>query len=205
VFYPETYGGVWSLCPDPVDFRALQVVNIYRDPNAYYTQHQGEKVPRPSAREQSGKVLYTMAQENHFELALGTNGRSGVGQWDIWQAVFGPEGANGYPASIWNKRTGSIDHTVARAWQPKDIRRYLQENWQTLGPELRAKLHIYIGKADTYFLNRAVRLLQGFLDRVTHPTALADIRYGQGAPHCWSPFSDEGLLTTIGHALTRHK
>jgi hypothetical protein len=144
-----------------------------------------------------------MAQENHYELALGTDGRYGLGQWDIWQAVYGPEGANGYPAPIWNKRTGVIDHGVAQAWQPKDIRSYLQERWQTLGPKLRSKLHVYIGTADTYFLNGAVRLLQRFLDRATHPSALADIRYGQGAPHCWSPFSDEELLTRIGHALSR--
>ena len=70
-------------------------------------------VDRPSAREVSGDIMYTMVQENHWELALGTQGRSGLGQWDIWQAVYGPEGADGYSAPIWDKVTGVIDH----AWR----------------------------------------------------------------------------------------
>ena len=47
-----------------------------------------------------------------FELVLGTRGRSG-GQWDIWEAVFSPNGADGYPQRIWDKRTGVIDKQVA--------------------------------------------------------------------------------------------
>ena len=39
VFYPDFYGGVFSLCPDGVDFRYHQIVNIYKDPNAYYIEH----------------------------------------------------------------------------------------------------------------------------------------------------------------------
>ena len=32
VFYPDFFNGAWSHCPDPVDFRALEVVDLYRDP-----------------------------------------------------------------------------------------------------------------------------------------------------------------------------
>ena len=36
IFYPEEYNGAWAACPDPIDFRAYTVVDIYEDKNAYY-------------------------------------------------------------------------------------------------------------------------------------------------------------------------
>src|SRR5262249_53392302 len=44
VLYPDFYGGVWSLCPDAVDFRYHQIVNIYSDANAYWLEHDWMKV-----------------------------------------------------------------------------------------------------------------------------------------------------------------
>ncbi len=49
---------------------------------------------------------------NRLELVLGTQSRSGQ-QWDIWEAVYSPVGADGYPKPIWDKKTGVIDHDVA--------------------------------------------------------------------------------------------
>ena len=34
MFYPEEYNGCWAACPDPIDFRAYTVVDIYKDKNA---------------------------------------------------------------------------------------------------------------------------------------------------------------------------
>ena len=38
IFYPDEYNGAWAACPDPIDFRAYTVVDIYKDKNAYYTE-----------------------------------------------------------------------------------------------------------------------------------------------------------------------
>src|SRR6185312_2006748 len=132
-------------CPDPVDFRFHQLVNVYSDPNAYVTPHEFLDVPRPSAREITGETLWTMEQENHWEAALGTRGRSQLGQWDIWQAVYGPQASSGYPATIWNKITGKIDHSVAKQWQPMDLRIQLHRHWATLGPQLTGRIHVFVG------------------------------------------------------------
>ena len=35
VFYPDFFNGAWAFCPDSVDFRGFQLVNIYEDKNAY--------------------------------------------------------------------------------------------------------------------------------------------------------------------------
>ena len=48
VFYPDFFNGAWSSSPDPVDFRALELINIYQDDNAYVNDYGNE---RPSARE----------------------------------------------------------------------------------------------------------------------------------------------------------
>ena len=92
VFYPEEFNGAWAACPDPIDFRAYTVVNIYDDDNAYYTGWGGFKpTPRPGHRDYLGHMSATLEQMNHREMALGSRGRSGD-QWDIWQAVYSPVG-----------------------------------------------------------------------------------------------------------------
>jgi Putative esterase len=200
VFYPRLYSGAWVFYPDPMDFRAFQLVDIYGDPNAYVTPHKWVDVPRPSAREVPGDTLWTMEEENHWELALGPNGRSQLGQWDIWQAVNGPQGADGYPAPIWDKLTGAIDHGVAHAWQPKDIRRYLAEHWPTLGPLLSGRLRFFVGDDDTYFLNNSVELMQRFLAQLD-PPAKATFRYGHNQPHGWSPYTTQQLIQVMADSM----
>ncbi len=37
VFYPDEYNGCYAACPDPIDFRAYCLVDIYEDENAYYS------------------------------------------------------------------------------------------------------------------------------------------------------------------------
>src|SRR5271155_4025985 len=110
-----------------------------------------------------GIVLATTEGTNRWELVLGTHGRSGE-QFDIWQAVYSPAGADGYPAPIFNKETGEIDHAVAAYWKEHyDLGAILRRDWTALGPKLQGKLHIYCGNADNYFLNDAVYLVEDFL------------------------------------------
>jgi hypothetical protein len=77
------------------------LTNIYEDSNAYFTYGKGfRKVVKPAARNFFGMVRSSCEQANHMELALGTKGRS-CEQWDIWQAVYSPQGQDGFPQPIW--------------------------------------------------------------------------------------------------------
>ncbi len=201
VYYPDVYGGTWAVSPDPVDFRFHQLVNIYSDANAYYIKHQWLNVPRPSQRNLAGDTSMTMEEENHWELAWATHGRSQLGQWDIWQAVYGPEGADGYPATIWNKEDGTIDHTVAMAWQPKDLRLYITGNWSTLGPKLTGRIHDYGGEDDSFFLDQSGLLLQSALAALTNPAANADFQWVEPGGHGASPYTTQQLLTNMYNAM----
>ncbi|MDO8835424.1 MAG: hypothetical protein Q7V01_07490, partial [Vicinamibacterales bacterium] len=185
VFYPDEYNGAYIACPDPIDFRAFTVVNVYEDTNAYYAEGPWRQVPRPGLRNYLGHVSTLLRDMNHLELVLGTNGRSG-GQWDIWQAVYSPAGADGYPRPVFDKRTGVIDKDVASYWRDNyDLSHILRRDWATLGPKLRGKLHLYVGDMDNYYLNNAVYLVEEFLKTATPPYE-GTVDYGDRAEHCWN-------------------
>jgi len=186
MFYPEAFNGCFAACPDPIDFRAYGAVNIYEDQNAYYAQGPWGRVERPAMRDHLGRTSATLEEINRLELVLGTHSRSG-GQWDIWEAVFGPVAPDGYPARIWDRRSGVIDPAVAAYWREHyDLRHILERDWATLGPKLRGKIHLYCGTMDNYFLNNAVVLTEEFLRSTRNPPFEGVVDYGCGAEHCWN-------------------
>jgi hypothetical protein len=185
IFYPDEFNGCYAACPDPIDFRAYTIVNIYEHRNAYYVDSRWKKTPRPGTRNYLGEVGTTLEEANHRELALGTHSRSGD-QWDIWQAVFSPVGPDGYPAPIWDKLTGEIDRKVAESWKRYDLRDKLEAEWKTLGPKLKGKIHIYVGDMDNFYLNNAVYLMEAFLKNTKNPYYDGQVDYGDRAEHCWN-------------------
>src|SRR5262245_11308941 len=185
MFYPDDFNGAWVACPDPIDFRAYTVVDIYKDKNAYFIEGPFKRTPRPGLRNYLGHVATTLEQVNHRELALGTNDRSGD-QWAVWESVFSPAGADGYPKPIWNKLTGEIDRDVAMYWRDHyDLSYILQRDWKRLAPLLQGKLRIYVGDMDNYYLNNAVYKVEEFLKKAD-PPAHAVVDYGDRAEHCWN-------------------
>jgi hypothetical protein len=186
MFYPDHYNGAFIACPDPVDFRAFTNINLYKDKNAFFIQGPHTEVAQPGYRDYLGRTIATTQSSNQYELALGSRARSGE-QFDIWQAVYGPAGADGYPEQIFNKETGEIDPKVAAYWKEHyDLSDILQRNWSTLGPKLRGKLRIYVGSADNYMLNDAVYLIEDFLKSTTNPPYEGEVKYGDRAEHCWN-------------------
>ena len=187
VFYPDDYNGAWVACPDPIDFRAYTLVNLYEDENAYRVEADGFKETRVAGRRNYlGAVDRTLEESNHMELVLGTRTRSGQ-QWDVWESVYSPVGPDGYPARIWDKVTGDIDPDVAEYWRENyDLVHILRRDWETLGPKLQGKLHIYVGDMDNYYLNNAVYLAEDFLESTTEPYYDGEVDYGDRAEHCWN-------------------
>jgi hypothetical protein len=186
VLYPDFYGGSFASCPDSVDFSYHQIVDIYRDTNAYYVDKGWMKVERPSERRPDGSIQSMMKDENWFELVVGDKSRSG-GQWDIWEATYSPVGPDGYPRRIWNKETGAIDRSVAEQWKKYDLRRILETNWTTIGLKISNKLNVYVGDMDSYYLNNAVEKLNEFLAKTEDPKFTGEILFQRRAPHCWGP------------------
>jgi hypothetical protein len=186
VLYPDHYNGAFAACPDPIDFHAFTNIDLYDDDNAFYLTGAHKRVAQPAMRDYLGHTFITTEEINAYELALGDRGRSGE-QFDIWQAVYGPVGDDGYPQPIFDKVTGKIDHSVAEYWrQHFDLEAILERDWSKLGPKLEGKIHIYVGSDDTYFLNDAVYRMQDFLDSTKNPPYGGEVAYGPRAEHCWN-------------------
>lgn len=187
VKYPDAFNGAYAACPDPIDFRAYTTVDIYQDKNAYWLDDTWKRTPRPAHRNYLGHVDSMVWEQNRLEEVLGTRTRSG-GQWDIWEAVFSPVGPDGYPARIFDKRTGVIDKKVAEYWRENyDLVHILKRDWNKgLGAKLEGKLNIYVGDMDNYYLNNAVYLAEEFLESTKDPYYDGEVRYGDRAEHCWN-------------------
>ena len=186
VFYPDEYNGCFAACPDPIDFRAYTVVDLYKDQNAYHAEGPWRQVKRPGMRDTLGHISTTLEDMNRRELALGTKTRSGQ-QWDVWEAVFSPVGDDGYPKRIWDKVSGAIDPAVAAHWRENyDLSHILRRDWPKLGRKLEGKIHIYVGEADNYYLNNAVHLVEDFLNTTKDPFYGGEVAYGCRDEHCWN-------------------
>jgi len=168
IFYPDVFNGTWSVSPDPVDFRAYQLVNIYQDKNAYVNSRGFE---RASERDTKGETLFTMRHECQMEKRAGRGrqlrrfGRAVGGvERHVRQARTGRP-----PDSALESAHRGDRHKEAEAWKKYDLRLYLEANWKTLAPRLKGKIHLWVGDADNYFLNNAVHLLDASLAKADPP------------------------------------
>ncbi|MEO0572482.1 MAG: alpha/beta hydrolase-fold protein [Bacteroidota bacterium] len=190
VKYPEDYNGCFAACPDPIDFQAYCLTNIYEDKNAYFYESEHKTIEVPAHRDYLGHMHTTVREYNHLELVLGTKSRSGQ-QWDIWEATYSPQGEDGYPERLWDKMNGDINPAVATYWKENyDLRHILERDWDELGEKLKGKIHIYCGDMDNYYLNNAVYLMEDFLENTSDPYYDGEVDYGDRAEHCWNGDQD---------------
>jgi S-formylglutathione hydrolase FrmB len=155
VAYPDTFAGCWSTAPDPVDFRDFQLIDIYAAGANTFVDAADR--PRPLARN-GGKPVMFFKPFSQMEEYMGRGGQLGS-----FEAVFSPRGSDGRPQRLWDRTTGAVDPTVAKAWERYDIRLVLERNWKALGPKLAGKLHAFTGTEDTFYLDGPARLLKDAL------------------------------------------
>lgn len=207
VFHPDFFGGTWTLYPDPVDFRRYQLIDIYSDSNAFVVPNAAPGAPeRMMQQSPEGQPVGTMRSIAQMEYASGTHGRS-CAQLDIWNAAYGPVGADGYPRQVFNLRTGVIDHEVAQYMRDHgyDLRYYLEQNWSRIGPQLVGKLHILTGDMDDFYLAPAVYMLQDFLEGARNPAYGGDFRYGRPMKgHGWQPMTNADLLREMASRIAQN-
>jgi len=189
--HPDFFGGAWVLQPDPIDFHRYQLVDAYKDDNAFATPSGPfTTAERPMRRSPIGQVNTTVRELSRMEDVLGSHGRSQY-QFEGWEAVYGPVGEDGYPKALWDKETGKIDHEVANYMRDHgfDLLEYTRRNWPTLGPKLVGKLHFSCGDMDHFYLNLAVYNYQQFLQSTANPHYEGDFIFGRPMKgHSYHPF-----------------
>ena len=156
--YPKIFGGTWSTSPDPSDFHDFTGPDLYAPHANVYRKPDG--TPYPLVRDK-GKVLATFEQVARQEQITGTYG----GQIASFDWVFSPRGEDGKPVPMFNRATGDVDPVVAAYWRDHfDIARLVAANWKTIGPDLKGKIHLFVGTADTFYLDGPAHKLQAVLD-----------------------------------------
>lgn len=198
ITYPQVFGITWSTSPDPVDFRRLQLTDIYGQRSMYVvarsepsfgplfggTAHipirlkdfgfsrvgfgDGPQIVGLGSYRRGGKCIMTVEQECTGEDLLAPDNTSGQ-QWDSWFAAWGPRNPKGHPEALYDPKTGVINHTVADQYKKYDIAEQLRNRPQEIGQLLRERVHLAVGTADNFYLNEAVRLLQIELTKVYKP------------------------------------
>ncbi|MFZ1972158.1 MAG: alpha/beta hydrolase-fold protein [Candidatus Acidiferrales bacterium] len=207
VYHPEFFGGTWTMYPDPVDFRKYGMLDAYTDDNAFIVPNAPFNAPeRMFQRNPDGQPVASVRQISQMEYASGTHDRSGA-QIDIWDAVYGPVGDDGYPQALWNHLTGKIDHSVANYMRDHgyDLRDYIQTNWPKIGPDLVGKLRIYCGDMDNFYLAGAVYLLEDFLKTTTAPAYAGEFVYGRPMKgHGWQPMTNAELIRMMADHIAKN-
>lgn len=196
LFYPDTFNGCWSQCPDSVTFERFELVDLYADANAFVNRFGFE---RPSTRTLDGDVISTVRHEVQLEKVLGRGGRWELGgrDWASWNAVYSPRGKDGQPQPVW-LGDGRIDKQVVEHWRKYDLKRYVETNWATLGPKLAGgKVNIWVGDADDYYLNAAVHRLKASVGKLRNPAFDGRVLIEMRAGHTSGGWSRAEMLDAM--------
>lgn len=201
LIYPDEFNGTWSYSPDAIEFENYQLINIYKDENAYVNE---AGIERPVMRNTSGEPLMVLRKFIQYENVLGRSDSylTSGGQFSAHNALYSPKGEDGLPKPIFDPSTGDIDHKVAEAWKKYDLKLYAKENWTELGPKIQEKIYIWMGDMDHFYLNPATRAFDDFIVNTENPTSDAQIVFTPMAGHCQN-FSHKKVLLQMDEKLKK--
>lgn len=178
--YPETFGACFSSAPDPVDFSAFQMSDLYRDENLFVS---AEGLEQPSYREPlsptEDRVWMTVREEVGVEHVLGPRWDSGE-QWGSWVAMFSSrDPTTRAPRDFIDPDSGAIDHaTIEADWSRYDIAKLVRSGWPRTGEILEERVRLVCGGRDSYYLHRAVERLAAVVEELKQ----SDIAAGRTPP-----------------------
>jgi enterochelin esterase-like enzyme len=169
--YPQVFGGTWSTSPDPSDFHDFTGVDLYASHANIYRKADGSPVP---IIRDKGKMMATFEQLAKLEAVLGPYG----GQISSFDWVFSPKSASGAPQPMFNRETGDVNPQIVVYWHDHyDLAHLVQERWSTQNRLLRGRIHLFVGTADTFYLDGSARKFDAVLKTLgadAHFTYLAD-------------------------------
>jgi|HubBroStandDraft_6_1064221.scaffolds.fasta_scaffold08141_5 enterochelin esterase-like enzyme len=169
--YPKVFGGTWSTSPDPSDFHDFTNVDLYAANANLYRNSDGSPVP---IMRDNGRVVATMEQIARLEQVLGPYG----GQLESFDWVFSPKGPSGAPQPMFDRATGQVHPEVVAYWHDHyDLAHIVESAWAQRGDDLKGRIHLIVGTADTFYLDGSARKFEAVLTRVDaqpHFTYLPD-------------------------------
>lgn len=172
--YPQVFGGTWSTSPDPSDFHNFTNTDLYAPHANVYREPDG--TPTPLVRE-DGKVVASFEQFAKEEAVIGPYG----GQIASFEWVFSPKGPSGAPEPMFDRTTGDVNPGVVQYWHDHyDLAHLVEQEWPSRARLLKGRIHLYVGTADTFYLDGSAHLLDTRLQRLR---ADAQFHYVPGRSH----------------------
>lgn len=160
VNYPKIFGGTWSTSPDPSDFHDFSGPDLYAPDANVYRKADGAQWPIMRDR---GNVLATLEQFAKLEAVLGPYG----GQMSSFDWVFSPKGESGAPEPMFDRKTGTVNANVIAYWRDHyDLAHIVEANWDARGADLKGRIHVLVGTADTFYLDGAAHKFEAVLNRL---------------------------------------
>jgi enterochelin esterase-like enzyme len=160
VNYPQVFGGTWSTSPDPSDFHNFTGSDLYAPHANVYHQPDGTETPIMRA---NGKVVATFEQFSKIEAVLGPYG----GQVSSFDWVFSPKGPSGAPEPMFDRVTGEVNPQVVDYWHKHyDLAHLVEQNWGKDAGVLRGRIHVFVGTADTFYLDGSAHLFEARLQKL---------------------------------------
>jgi len=203
IYYPDVFDGCFSYSPDAVEFENYQLINIYRDRNAYKNEF---GYARPVMRMTDGEPMISLETFMQYENVLGASNTylNSGGQFSAHAALYSPKGEDGLPKPLIHPSTGDIDNEVAEYWKKYDFKLYLEENWNNIGPKLEGKIYVWMGDMDHFYLNESTRVLSDYFETLTNPKSDAEIEFAATEGHC-AIYSHRSVLMQIKAKLDSKK
>ena len=172
--YPQVFGGTWSTSPDPSDFHNFTGADLYAPHANVYRKPDGSLNPLVRM---NGKVVATFEQFAKEEQVLGPYG----GQIASFEWVFSPKGPSGAPEPMFDRTTGDVYPDVVQYWHDHyDLAHLAEQEWPTRGSLLKGRIHLWVGTADTFYLDGSARLLEARLEKLG---AAAQFHFLPGRTH----------------------
>jgi len=160
VNYPNVFGGTWSTSPDPSDFHDFTGTNLYAPSSNIYRGPDGSETP---LIRDHAKILGTANTFSREEAVLGPYG----GQMTSFDWVFSPKGPSGAPLPMFDRETGAVDPAVVAYWREHyDLAHIVETHWAEKKALLTGRIHLYVGTADTFYLDRSAHLFEAVLNRL---------------------------------------
>ncbi len=155
--YPETFGGTWSTSPDSSDFHNFTGPDLYAAHANVYRRPDGSAYPIMRI---DGKVIATIEQFNQLEQVVGPYG----GQFSSFDWVFSPRSQSGAPMRMFDTVSGDVNPEVVAYWHEHyDLAYRAEVQWPREAAHLKGRIHLYVGTADTFYLDGAAHLLEARL------------------------------------------
>lgn len=199
LYYPDEFNGVWAYSPDAVEFENYQLINIYKDKNAYVNE---SGIDRPVMRGTDGEPRVLLKDFINYENVLGWSDSYATsgGQFSAHTALYSPKGADGLPVPLFDPESGDIDVEVAEHWKKYDMKLYAKDNWAELGPKVQDKIYIWMGDMDHFYLNMATRSFDTFIKSTENPVSDAEIIFTPTKGHC-ANFSHRKVLEQMDEKI----